>query len=66
MHACHDALLTVFKGHIVAAACIELGIEGPDMDLLTGALARCSNLHVADRVVKKFTVLPEAILGKSC
>ena len=26
MHACQDALLTVFKGHIVAAACTELNI----------------------------------------
>ena len=26
LHACKDALLTVFKGHIVAAACTELNI----------------------------------------
>lgn len=38
MHSCQDALLTVFKGYIVAAACIELGIEGPDADLPTSAL----------------------------
>ena len=28
MHACQDALLTVFKGHMVAAACKEIDIEG--------------------------------------
>ncbi|KAL5474743.1 hypothetical protein EMCRGX_G026736 [Ephydatia muelleri] len=33
MHACQDALLTVFKGHIVAAAYRELSIGGPDVDI---------------------------------
>ena len=33
MHACQDALITVFKGHVVAAACTELVIEGPIDDI---------------------------------
>ncbi len=28
MHTCKDALLTVFKGHIVAVGCKEIDIEG--------------------------------------
>ena len=71
MHACQDALLTVFKGHMVAAACMELGIDGPDADLPPSALERCSKkadliLQVAERVVRKYTVVPEAILRESC
>ena len=69
MHACQDALLTVFKGHIVAAACIELGIEESDASLPTSApvgRSKDSDLvsQVAERVVKKYTVVPEAILGE--
>lgn len=30
LYACLDALLTVFKGHAVAAACEIIGIELPD------------------------------------
>ena len=26
-HACYDALVTVFKGHVVASACEVLGID---------------------------------------
>ena len=33
MHACQDAFLTVFKGHIVAAACAELNIGEPEGDV---------------------------------
>ena len=71
MHACQDALLTVFKGHIVAATCIELGMEGPDAELPTSALAGHSKdsdliAQVAGRVVRKYTIVPEAILGELC
>ena len=30
MHACQDALLTIYNGHIVAKACLELGIATAD------------------------------------
>ena len=33
MHASFDILMTVLKGHLVAAACTELGISGPDSDI---------------------------------
>lgn len=49
MHACQDALLTVFKGHIVAAACSELQMEDPNDDIKE----------------QKFTVIPEAYLGET-
>ena len=32
-HACYDALLTVFKGHIISSACKVLEIERPDADI---------------------------------
>ena len=32
LHACQDALLTIFKGHLIAAACTELGLESADSD----------------------------------
>ena len=33
MHSSFGALMTVFKGHLVAAVCTELGISGPDSDI---------------------------------
>ena len=33
LHACLDALHTIFKGHIVAAARSELGLESSDVNL---------------------------------
>ena len=40
MHACQDALLTVFKGHMVAVACKEIGIEGNVQTLQRVSLTR--------------------------
>ncbi len=34
MHACKDALLTIYNGHIVAKACEELEIKNPSEDPL--------------------------------
>lgn len=71
MHACQGALLTVFKGHMIAAAWMKLGIDGIDVDLPPSVLERCSKkadlmLQVAERVVRKYTVIHEAILRESC
>ena len=33
MNACTDALFAVLKGHILAFACTELGIEGIDSEI---------------------------------
>ena len=32
-HGCYDALLTVFKGHIISNACKVLEIERPNADI---------------------------------
>ena len=42
-HACFDALMTVFKGHVVASACMVLKIDGPDAEIpLVESLAKQS------------------------
>ena len=62
LHACLDA---VYKGHLIAAACKELGINSPDDDLPTQTQADNSILQrVASRVVDSCTIVSEAILGK--
>ena len=66
MHACQDAFHTIFKGHLVAAACVELGIEGPDDELLTDQRVDQELLEqVVKMVVSKFSIIPEAILGEA-
>lgn len=60
MHAAFDALMTVFKGHLVAAACVELGIDNPDGDFPFTTSNLCD---VATNIVEKFTVVSEAVLG---
>ena len=64
MHACQDALLTVFKGHTVAAACTELNIGGPEGDIkvdVNKSLLEALTMKVAS----SFTVIPEAFLNGS-
>ena len=65
MHACQDALFTVFKGHIVAAACKELSIEGPNNDIKGVEINQTLLEDVAVKVVKKLAVIPEAFLNES-
>ena len=62
MHACQDALLTVFKGHIVAAACRELNIGGPEGDVKDIDISKSllEDLTVNSKVAGRFTVIPEA------
>ena len=69
-HACSDALFTIFKGHIIAAACKEMGLSGPD-DELTDKLTDKSNterctyvINIARKVVDKYTIVGDAILNK--
>ncbi len=61
MHACFDALMTVFKGHLVAAACVELGIDNPDSDFTSNCSV--SVCDVATKIVEKFTIVSEAVSG---
>ena len=80
MHACQDALVTVFSGHMVAAACKELDITGiiyMDKQLCIMVMSiliiepdearevdHTTLKDVARKVVKKFTVITEAVVGK--
>ena len=65
MHACQDALLTVFKGHIVAAACRELNIGGPEGDI-KDIIVNMSLLNdLTMKVARRFTVIPEVFLIES-
>ena len=65
MHACQDVLLTVFKGHIVAAACRELNIGGPEGDIkdIIVNMSLLNDLTV--KVARRFTVIQEAFLNES-
>eukprot|EP00731_Ephydatia_muelleri_P014114 Em0007g1424a len=65
MHACQGALLTVFKGHTVAAACRELNIGGPEGDIkdIIVNMSLLNDLTV--KVARRFTVIPEAFLNES-
>lgn len=65
MHACQDALLTVFKGHILAAACTELGIEGPNDDINGVEINQTLLKDVTLKVAKRLAVISEAFLNES-
>ena len=65
MHACQDALLTVFKGHIAAAACRELNIGGPEGDIKDIVINKSLLEDLAVKVARRFTVIPEAFLSES-
>ena len=62
MHACQDALLTVYNGHIVAKACLELGIQKPDETPPPSTVINLKQL--ATKIVDEFTIISEAILCK--
>ncbi len=64
MHASFDALMTVFKGHLVAAACVELGIDNPESDFpLTTSTYSVHVSDIAAKIVENFTIVSEAVLG---
>ncbi len=68
LHACLDGFLTIFKGHLVAAADKEeIGISSPGDDLPQtpgGPRPKVDVFEVAMRVVDRWTIVPEAILGQ--
>ena len=70
MNACTDALFAVFKGHILAFACQELGIENIDSDLDNPTIKRLSNeekrkyiVGLSMKIVENCTIIGDAILG---
>ena len=65
MHACQDALLTVFKGHIMAAACRKLNIGGPEGDIKDIVINKSLLEDLTVKVARRFTEIPEAFLSES-
>ena len=72
MNACTDMLLTVLKGHYVAAACNELGIDGPNSPLPNTlpdfqrmpARERYSFImKLSTQVLNKCGIVEEALIG---
>ena len=63
MHACQDALLAIYNGHIVAKACLELGIA--TADTIPPSTAVIDLKELATKIVDEFTTIPDAILGES-
>ena len=69
-HACFDALMTVFKGHVVASACKVLEIDQPDDDIpLAKSLSKQSVedqraflFSIATQVAKKCSIISDAIV----
>ena len=48
----------------MAAACKEIGIKGPDDELKDMEVNKCLLENVAKKVVKKFTLISDAYIGK--
>lgn len=57
MHACQDALLTVYNGHIIAKACMEFNIMKPNE---TPSIA----INLAVKIADELTVISQAVLLK--
>ena len=75
-NACRDVLFTILKGHYIAAACIEMGIETPNeipqnvqvlsqVQQQSAAQQRQYIYSIAQAVVEKCSVIEGAILFKS-
>ena len=69
MHACTDALFTVLKGYIIAAACKELGIDMDTESIPSQEMKRWSYkqklgfiVQLSMTVVEKYTLVSESIL----
>ena len=56
--------MTIFEGHVVAAACMELGLDGPDSEWPSSAIGQVCVADLAQKVVTQCTIIPEAILGQ--
>ncbi len=63
MHACQDALLTIYDGHIVAKALEVLGIGSTDESPTPSTTVDLKQL--ATTIVNDCTIVSEAILGKT-
>ena len=72
-NACRDILFTVLKGHYIAAACIEMGIESPDgipqnLEVLAqlqqqpAAQQQQYIYSIAQSVVAKYSIVGDSIL----
>lgn len=72
MNACTDALFTVLKGHFLAFACKELGIEDLESDINHPILtSRASDLEkqkyivgLSMKVVENCTLIGDTLIGK--
>ena len=68
--ACLDVLLTILKGHFIAAACSEMGISSPSETPESLAAVKHSSparqqqyiYGIAKAVVAKFSVIEEALI----
>ncbi len=60
--------MAIFKGHLIAAACKELGVKSPQDDLPEpppgSPRRKVSMSEIATRVMYRWTLVPEAILGQ--
>ena len=71
MNACTDALFTVLKGHILAYACKELGIESLDSTIVNPALTSASDadkrkfiVGLSMKIVENCWIIGDALLAK--
>ena len=69
--ACHDFLLIIVKGHLLAAACTQLGVQKLDLPLTlpSGTYKKSSEEQytfleeILTQVVNNFTVVDSALTG---
>ena len=72
-NACLDVLLTILKGHFIAAACFEMGISSPsEIPESLAAVKQSSPARqqqyiygIAQAIVAKFSIVEEALLLQS-
>lgn len=72
LHACLDVLMTIFRGHIIAAACNELGMNDMDSVLPLSAQLKMGNegknrsfiVNLASQIVDKYTVVSQAFMNE--
>ena len=62
LHACLYAHLTIYKGHLITAACMEPGLDSPDSVRPSSATGQVCLADRSRKVVTQCTVIPEAIL----
>ena len=73
LHACLDVLITIVKGHIIAAACNELGLRDMDGTLSLASQLQLGNeaknrsfiMDLAIKIVDDYLWMPNAMLNQS-